>query len=186
MAPMSSFLRTPDPNPGWLSEYALTETRDRVPMLYVEAVPVRVDALGLVEHVGVLLRADDAGAMTRSFVSGRVMHGETVRGALMRNIEKDLGATAFPVLPPSPAPFTVAEYLPMPGVSALHDPRQHAVALVYVVPVAGACEPRQDALELSWLTPEEAVTPGVLSEMEGGRGLVLKQALAHTGALPHP
>lgn len=186
MAPMSSFLRTPDPNPGWLSEYALAETRNRVPMLYVEAVPVRVDAMGVVEHVGILLRASDTGAMSRSLVTGRVLHGETVRGALMRNLEKDLGTTAFPMIPPSPVPFTVAEYLPMPGVSALHDPRQHAVSLVYVVPVAGDCDPREDALELSWLTPEEAVTPGVLAEMEGGRGLVLKQALAHTGALPHP
>ncbi len=184
MTPMSSFLRTPDPNPGWLSDYALAETRDRVPILYVEAVPLRVDALGVVEHVGVLLRASDTGAMTRSLVSGRVLHGESVRGALMRNLEKDLGANAFPLIPTAPAPFTVAEYLPIPGVSPLHDPRQHAVSLVYVVPVTGACEPRQDALELSWLTPEEAMTPGVLAEMEGGRGLVLQQALAHAGALP--
>ena len=36
-------VRTPDPNPGWLSEFALDETRSRVPILYVEAVPVRVD-----------------------------------------------------------------------------------------------------------------------------------------------
>ena len=49
-------VRTPDPNPGWLSELALDETRSRVPILYVEAVPVRVDALGQVEKVGVLLR----------------------------------------------------------------------------------------------------------------------------------
>jgi len=176
-------LRTPDPNPGWLSDYALAETRSRVPILYVEAVPVRVDAYGAVEHVGVLLRGDDTGAMTRSLVSGRVLHGESVRGALVRNLEKDLGPTAFPQVPPSPVPFTVAEYLPIPGVAPLHDPRQHAVALVYVVAVAGDCQPRQDALELSWLTPEEAVRPDLLADMEGGRGVLLKQALAHLGCL---
>jgi hypothetical protein len=176
-------LRTPDPNPGWLSDYALAETRSRVPILYVEAVPVRVDAFGTVEHVGVLLRGDDTGAMTRSLVSGRVLHGESVRGALVRNLEKDLGPTAFPQVPPSPVPFTVAEYLPIPGVSPLHDPRQHAVALVFVVPVAGDCQPRQDALELSWLTPEDAQRPDLLADMEGGRGVLLKQALAHLGCL---
>lgn len=179
-----SYLRTPDPNPGWLSEFALEETRSRVPILYVEAVPVRVDALGTVEHVGLLLRSSDSGEMTRSLVSGRVLHGESIRGALMRHLEKDLGATAFPVIPVSPVPFTVAEYLPIPGVSPLHDPRQHAVALVFVVPVAGECAPRHDALELSWLTPEEVCEPGTISEMEGGRGLLVKQALAHLGALP--
>ncbi|GAA1924336.1 NUDIX hydrolase family protein [Nocardioides lentus] len=176
-------VRTPDPNPGWLSELALEETRSRVPILYVEAVPVRLDPNGVVEKVGVLLRTSSAtGEIIRTLVSGRVYHGESVRSALMRNLEKDLGPMAFPALPPSPTPFTVAEYLPMPGVSALHDPRQHAVALVYVVPVTGDCAPRQDALELTWLTPREAQSADLRGELEGGRGLLLTQAMAHVGA----
>ena len=178
-------VRTPDPNPGWLSEIALEESRSRVPILYVEAVPVRVDAGGHVEHVGILLRGSATGQMSRSLVSGRVMHGESVREALMRNLEKDLGPSAFPRLPLSTVPFTVAEFFPMPGgVSPLHDPRQHAVALAYVVPVTGECDPRQDALELTWMTPQEAADPAVLDELEGGRGALLREALVHVGALP--
>ncbi|MGJ9422499.1 NUDIX hydrolase family protein [Aeromicrobium sp. CF3.5] len=177
-------VRTPDPNPGWLSDIALEETRSRVPILYVEAVPVRVDSLGLVESVGVLLRGSATGEMTHTLVSGRVMHGESVREALMRNLEKDLGPTAFPQLPVSTVPFTVGEYFPLPGVSPLHDPRQHAVALTYVVPVTGDCAPRQDALELSWLTPDELMRREILDNMEGGRGALVREALAHLGALP--
>src|SRR5690606_9271874 len=109
------------------------------------------------------------------------MHGESIREALLRNLEKDLGPTAFPQVPISPAPFTVAEYFPLPGVTPLHDPRQHAVALVYVVPVTGDCNPRQDALELTWLTPQEALEPEVTNDMEGGRGTLLRQALAWAG-----
>lgn len=177
-------VRTPDPNPGWLSEFALDETRSRVPILYVEAVPVRTSALGEVEEIGVLLRGSaTTGEITRTLVSGRVMHGESVRDALVRNLEKDLGPTAFPVIPTSLVPFWVAEYFPLPGVTPLHDPRQHAVALAYVVVVTGECEPRQDALELTWVTPTEALAPDFLAEMEGGRGLLLKHALAHTGTL---
>ena len=175
-------VRTPDPNPGWLSEEDLFEARGRLPMVYVEAVPVRVDALGRVEHVGLLLRGSASGELTRTLVSGRVFHGESVREALLRNLEKDLGPTAFPRLPASTLPFTVAEYLPFPGVTSLHDPRQHAVALVYVVPVTGECDPRQDALELTWLTPEEALAPEVTNDLEGGRGALLRQALTHIGA----
>ena len=119
-------VRTPDPNPGWLSEIALDETRARVPILYVEAVPVRIDALGQVQHVGILLRGSaTTGELSRTLVAGRVMHGESVREALLRNLEKDLGPTAFPQLPASTVPFTVAEYFPLPGVTPLHDPRQH-------------------------------------------------------------
>lgn len=177
-------VRTPDPNPGWLSEFDLSETRARVPILYVEAVPVRLDANGVVEQIGVLLRGSaETGEIVRTLISGRVMMGESVRSALMRNLEKDLGPTAFPQLPASIAPFTIAEYFPLPGVTPLYDARQHAVSLVYVVPVTGECQPRQDALELTWLTPAEASSPDILGDMEGGRGVLLKQALAHVGML---
>lgn len=179
-----SSVRTPDPNPGWLSEFQLEETRARVPILYVEAVPVRLDSLGQVESVGLLLRGSSTtGTLARSFVSGRVLHGEPIRTALMRNLEKDLGPTAFPQLPADIVPFTVAEYFPMPGITPMYDSRQHAVALAYVVAVTGECDPRQDALELTWVTPEEALTPAILDELEGGRGVLLQQALAHVGAL---
>lgn len=181
---MTSSLRTPDPNPGWLSEFALAETRSRVPILYVEAVPVRVDTMGQIEHIGVLLRTSHAtGEIIRTLVSGRVMRDEPIREALQRNIEKDLGPAAFPRLPATLVPVTVAEYFPLPGIAPLHDPRQHAVALVYVVPVTGECNPRQDALELTWLTPEEALAPSLLNDLEGGRGQLLKQALAWSGAI---
>lgn len=121
--------------------------------------------------------------MARTLVSGRVMFGETLRDALFRHLEKDLGPMAFPQLPLAPHPVQVAEYFPFPDAK-YSDLRQHAVALVYVVPVTGTCEPRQDALEMTWMTPAEAVSDAVLSELEGGRGSLLRAALASVGALP--
>jgi len=179
-----SSVGTPDPNSGWLSDDELTAIRMRLPLLYVEAVPVRVDPLGSVIDVGVLLRASVGGEMTRTLVSGRVLYGETLREALFRHLEKDLGPMAFPQLPASPVPFSVAEYFPMPGISAFTDERQHAVSLAYVVPVSGTCDPRQDALELTWLSPIEAASDEIASEMEGGRGTLLRAALASVGCLP--
>ncbi|SEB86568.1 protein of unknown function [Paramicrobacterium humi] len=173
----------PAATPGWLSDIELEQIRHRLPLLYVEAVPVRVDGLGVVTEVGVLLRATATGQMTRTLVSGRVMYGETLRDALFRHLEKDLGPMAFPLLPASPVPFHVAEYFPLPGLSPFTDERQHAVALAYVVPVTGTCEPRQDALELTWMTPVEAQSDAVADEMEGGRGTLLRMALASVGGL---
>lgn len=178
-------VQTPDPESSWLSDDELTVIRRRVPMLYVEAIPVRLDATGTLEQIGVLLRADGVGVMTRTFVSGRVQYGETLRSALLRHLEKDLGTMAFPQLPASLTPFTVAEYGPMPW-HGLHDDRQHAVALVYIVPVQGDCDPRQDALELTWLTAAEALDPDLLEELEGGRGAILRTAIGHLGAWPEP
>ena len=194
-------VRTPDPDPdasvpddgdgalpgvgpGWLSDLELEQVRRRMPILYVEAVPVRVDGLGQVTEVGLLLRANAVGEITRTVVSGRVMYGETLRDALFRHLEKDLGPMAFPQLPASPVPFMVAEYFPIPGVSQYHDDRQHAVSLAFVVPVTGTCEPRQDALELTWMSPAEACEPQVVAELEGGRGSLVRAALTSVGVLP--
>lgn len=174
-------VRTPDPHPGWLSDDDLYEARNRLPMVYVEAVPVRLDPLGYVNEVGLLLQADEDGTMVRSLVSGRVLYRETIRAALMRHIEKDLGPMALPALPLSPVPCTVAEYFPSPSQTGYTDERQHAVALVYVVPVTGECQPRQDALELSWMSPQDVLSPVVQDEFVGGRGQLVRQALAFAG-----
>jgi hypothetical protein len=150
-------------------------------MVYVEAVPVRLDPLGFVNEVGTLLQGDADGTMVRSFVSGRVLYRETIRAALLRHMEKDLGPLAFPQLPVSPVPFTVAEYFPAPSQTGFTDDRQHAVSLVYVIPVTGECDPRQDALELTWMTPEEVLSDEVQQEFHGGRGALVRQALAFAG-----
>ncbi|SEG75912.1 ADP-ribose pyrophosphatase YjhB, NUDIX family [Actinacidiphila yanglinensis] len=172
-----------DTTPGWLAPEDLELTRARMPILYVDAVPVRVDDNGEVTRIGLLLRIGPDGAVSRSLVSGRVLHHERVRDALVRHLEKDLGPVALPRVPASLQPFTVAEFFPTQDVGPYHDPRQHAVSLAYVVPVAGDCRPRQDALDLVWFTPEEASSPQLQEEMPGGRGTLLKQALAHVGRL---
>ena len=168
-------------NPGWLSEDELAFVRGRMPVLYVEAVPVRVDGQGQVNEVGLLLRSTPDGVMTRALVAGRVRFGETVRDALFRHLENDLGPMAFPLIPASPVPAQVAEFFPMPCISPYVDERQHAVSLVFVVPVTGSCSPRQDALEMTWMSPDEALAPDTLDELVGGRGKLLQQALATVG-----
>lgn len=169
---------------GWLSAEELELVRGRVPLVYVDAVPVRVDGRGEVTEVGLLLRVAADGSISRMIVTGRVLHGERIRDALLRHLEKDLGPLALPDVPPNPAPFTVVEYFPDPSVSGFHDPRHHAVSLAYVVPVAGDCVPTHQALDLAWFTPAEAVGPLVRSQMTGGHDRLLRLALAHVGALP--
>lgn len=173
-----------DTDSQWLDNDDLETVRARVPMVYVEAVPVQTDELGQVTHIGLLLRAKADGTISRSLVSGRVMWGETIREALMRNLDKDLGPEAFPRLPSSPTPFTVAEYMPDPYQTGFHDPRQHAVSLAYIVVIEGNCTPSQDALEFNWLTTAEAAGIAVSSEMTGGQDRIVRRALGFVGRLP--
>jgi ADP-ribose pyrophosphatase YjhB (NUDIX family) len=173
-----------DTRTAWLSPEDLASARARVPMVYVDAVPVRVDAVGAVVKLGLLLRPMPDGSISRAVVSGRVLWGERVRDALLRHLEKDLGPVALPRIPVNPAPFTIAEYFPDPARTGFHDPRQHAVSLVFLVPVDGDCRPSQDALDLAWLTPDEAVSPEVDREMASGHDRLVRLALAHAGCLP--
>jgi ADP-ribose pyrophosphatase YjhB (NUDIX family) len=169
---------------GWLPRDDMDLARERLPIVYIDALPVRVDERGEVTLVGLLLRAMPNGSISRAPVSGRVLHGERIRDALLRHLEKDLGAMALPAIPASPQPFTVIEYFPDASVSGFHDPRQHAVSLAFVVPVAGDCSPSTAALDLVWMTPDEAASDDVALEMSGGQDRLLRLALAHCGVLP--
>jgi ADP-ribose pyrophosphatase YjhB (NUDIX family) len=173
-----------DTDPTWLEVDELETVRRQVPLVYVEAVPVRVDHLGRVERVGLLLRAQADGSVSRAVVSGRVMYGETVRDALWRHLSKDLGPEAAPQIPPGVAPFTVAEYFPDPDRTGFHDPRHHAVALGFIVPCEGEVEPAQNTLNLAWLSPREAASPHIADEMSHGHGRLVRRALAFCGQLP--
>jgi hypothetical protein len=77
----------------------------------------------------------------------------------------------------------VVEYFPEAEVTGFHDPRQHAVSLAYVVPIEGDCEPSQDALDLVWVSPDEAVSTAIQSEMGPGHAKLVRWALAHVGEL---
>ena len=174
---------TIETSPGWLPADTIESIRGQIPIVYVEAVPVRLDHLGRVTHVGLLLRARPDGSISRAVVSGRVLLGETVREALWRHLAKDLGADAEPLIPAAPAPFTVAEYFPDADRTGFHDPRQHAVALCYVVPIDGDCTPAQDTLEFRWLTVPEALSAEVAAEMSGGHDRLVRLAAAHVQRL---
>ena len=97
-----------DTRTAWLSPDLLASVRANVPLVYVDAIPVRVDESGRVTQVGLLLRVASDGSISRMLVSGRVLYGERVRDALIRHLEKDLGPLALPKVPTNPAPFTIA------------------------------------------------------------------------------
>lgn len=177
-----SELRADDLGP-WLSPEDLAFVRRKVPMVYVDVVPVRLDVDGSLQRVGLLLRSPREGGLWRTLISGRVLLHESIRAAIARHVEKDLGSMALPRIPASIQPFTVREYFPtaMPGASL--DTRQHAVSLAYVVPIDGDASAQADALQLTWLTPAEALDPVVQGECVSGHAAILTAAIAHLGAL---
>lgn len=172
-----------DTEGAWFEPSRISELRRRLPIPYVDIVPVRTDTDGTISQVGLLLRASGTGRIVRAIVSGRVLVHETLREAIARNVEKDLGPMALPRIPVAPQPFTVAEYFPTPGQSLFTDPRQHAISLAYIVPVDGETAPQEDALDLAWCSVPELLDSGMLEEMEGGHDIIVRRALAHGGLI---
>ena len=172
-----------DTQGSWLSEDEIATMRGKMPVIYINAIPVLTDDLGVVTHVGLLLRLGADGEVNREIVSGRILYGERVRDALLRHCEKDLGPLALPRIPASPQPFTVVEYFPNPDITGFYDPRQHAVSLAYIVEVTGDCEPSQESLDLVWLRPDEVLSPTVAEELSAGHERLVRTALGHVGRL---
>lgn len=154
------FIRGMGNPPGWLPSDEINRMRHEIPIPYVVVVPVRTDDLGRVAQIGSLLRVTDDGGIERTLIAGRVLYHESLREAVARNVAKDLGDIALPQLPISLQPFTVAEFFPTPGLSDYYDPRQHAIALCYVVPIAGDCKPQDETLDVEWVDrPATCSTP---------------------------
>ena len=175
------FIRGMGNPPGWLSSDEINRMRREIPIPYVVVVPVRTDDLGRVAQIGSLLRVTDDGGIERTLIAGRVLYHESLREAVARNVAKDLGDIALPQLPISLQPFTVAEFFPTPGLSDYYDPRQHAIALCYVVPIAGDCKPQDETLDVEWVDPFGDMLDTFVGQMANGYGTIVRQALAWTG-----
>ena len=85
--------------PGWLGPSDINRARHQMPIAYVEIVPVRTDEMGRISQVGSLLRVSEDGSIERTLITGRVLYHETLREAIARNVAKDLGDIALPLLP---------------------------------------------------------------------------------------
>ena len=175
------FIRGMGNPPGWLPSDEINRMRHEIPIPYVVVVPVRTDDLGRVAQIGSLLRVTDDGGIERTLIAGRVLYHESLREAVARNVAKDLGDIALPQLPISLQPFTVAEFFPTPGLSDYYDPRQHAIALCYVVPIAGDCKPQDETLDVEWVDSDSDMLDTFVGQMSNGYGTIVCQALAWTG-----
>lgn len=168
--------------PGWLNSSDLNRLRSQTPLPYVEVVPVRVDDFGRVTRIGSLLRVcDDGSIVERTIIAGRVLYHETLREAIARNVSRDLGDLALPVMPQTLQPFAVAEFFPTPGLSPYYDPRQHAIALCYVIPIAGDCDPHDETLDVEWMDPLDDAFNSWIEQMADGHDAIVRQALAWVG-----
>lgn len=144
------------PLDGFLTEEELERVRASVPIVCVDLVLTRTTSDPRPE-VGLILRAMPGRTEpVWCHLGGRVRRGETVRAALQRHLFSTLHGVDVH-LPPDPQPDYVMQWFPTAGSpeSGLlmgHDPRQHAVALVFAVTLRGTPGVPEggEALDFRW------------------------------------
>jgi ADP-ribose pyrophosphatase YjhB (NUDIX family) len=128
-----------------------TRIERSIPIPCVDFVPLQRGERGT--EVGLILRESPFGHVW-CHLGGRVQHGETVGDAIGRHardtldVEIDLG--------PDPQPLWVCQWFPnelrpRTGLITGEDPRKHAIALSFVIDLAGQePHPQNEALEFAY------------------------------------
>ena len=142
---------TPD-NPNWLAADQWKWAQDHLPIACVDLLPVRLTASGTVGRVGLIHRDVPHHGRRWCLVGGRLWRDEGFPAAAARQLRETLGpAVAFDPLPPDRQPDHVTQYFTTPRPDGLLDPRQHAVTVVFVVPLlADAVAPAGEAFDFRW------------------------------------
>jgi len=149
--------------------YALV--RRAVPIVCVDTLPYRMVGADL--EAGLIRRVAEDGRSTGwALVGGRVRREETLQEALERHLCGSLGKNAQWHLPYEvERPLFAAQYFPHPRAGQRPDPRQHAIALSYLVEVTGEVSARGEALDFRWfqlesLPPSHEIVFGQASVIE--------------------
>jgi ADP-ribose pyrophosphatase YjhB (NUDIX family) len=132
-------------SPGWLEATEWRRIQALIPILCVDALPIRHNDP---TKVGLILRETPHQGRRWCLLGGRVRRGESLQDALAREwhealgLDCPMGSVAAPI---------VVEYRPDAISGRPHDPRQHSVSLTYAVAANDETSaPAGEALGFGW------------------------------------
>lgn len=156
---------------GRLPRLPYSLVRRLVPIACVDILPVKTGDNLL--KVGLIRRYDASGRVVRAMIGGGIHRTETVGEAAARHLRSTLGPEVRWTDPDWDRPATVGQYLPNARSDEPHDPRKHAIALTYLVVLAGTASPRGEAIGFDWFT----IASAPLEEMGFGQEIVVRRVL---------
>lgn len=146
------------PEPGFLPASLWADIQQHVPIVCVDVLPMRNDRT----EYGLILRETADEGQKLCLVGGRILRNETVAEAVSRQLLTTLGPDISFDPGDDPQPAYVAQYFPEPRPDHSWDSRKHAVALTFVIDIAGSITPREEALDFVWRPVQE---PPLRAEM---------------------
>src|SRR5579884_2882994 len=120
---------------AWLSDAEYERVRQTVPIVCVDIVSVRRGDDGRIREVGLILRDTPHQGRRWCLVGGRVRKDETLSEAAARHLRETLGPDVRFTLDRDVQPVYVSQYFPTRRPVGVIDPRQHSVAMNFILPV---------------------------------------------------
>lgn len=136
----------------WLSPSLWELIQATVPVVCVDVLPIRISPRvpNRVEAIGLILRETPHQGQRWCLIGGRVLFGESLRKAVLRQVKETLGTHVRVYIRHDQQPVYLAEYSPNGTRPFALDPRKHAVGLTYAVRIAGSPSPRGEAISYQW------------------------------------
>lgn len=127
-------------NDRWIPDELYQQIQRSVPIVCVDLLPLSADLTG----VGLIRRDTYDGKQGLCLVGGAILFDEHIHEALSRHVRTTLGDNVE-FQHESLRFEAVYQYFVTPRQSELHDPRKHAVALVYSGVIRGEAVPAGEA-----------------------------------------
>lgn len=163
---MSLTLQT---SPYWLPEDEWRKVQRCLPIVCVDVLACRREN-GALQEVGLIRRNTPHQGVRWCLVGGRMRYGELIAEAIGREIREALGDGVGHRWNGLDEPLKLVQYMPMLGKGEYHDPRQHAISLVYAVELLGTPVPQGEALDFQWFKTGEVPRE---KDMGFGKGAVV-------------
>ena len=139
----------PPAHKQWLSDDDWERTQQTMPIACVDVLPVRMMESDI-RAVGLIYRDTPLHGNRWCVVGGRLWRDEPLGDAVTRQLRETLGEKIHFEIAAEPQPDFVVTYFTQPRSIGLHDPRQHALTLNFVVPIEGTTEVGGEAIDFRW------------------------------------
>jgi ADP-ribose pyrophosphatase YjhB (NUDIX family) len=138
-------------NPNWLELSDWKWVQDTLPIACCDVVPVRAGSEGrTIEQIGLIYRDTPHQGKRWCIVGGRMHRNETMAEAGGRQLRETLGPDVRFEIEPYRQPDFVVQYFPYIRPGYLLDPRQHALTMVFAVPITGQVTAMGEAESFRW------------------------------------
>ncbi len=125
-----------------------------MPIPCADVVPVQLADDGkTIQRIGLIYRDTPHQGYRWCMVGGRMWRNESLAEAASRQLRETLGPRVTFQIDPDRQPDFVVQYFTSRREIGFLDPRQHAITLAIVVPIAGEIAAMGEAASFKWFDP---------------------------------